>query len=542
MNATRMQAFLKFLSLFAKAGITVLFLCLGGLVLWSALFTPAAYDQISYESLLLVLVGIAVAAAFLLLWGKGRVYFRSKFPSCSFPETIVFRSLFVVLLFLCFLVRYVWVVENPIDPASDYYTFYHAAETLAENFSIADLEESLPRYLALFPHIFGYAFFLSVLFTLFGPSPFVAAVTNVVLSTISMALLYYIGLRLSGRFMAVAVSLLWIFYPSQILFNMFVLSEPYYTMLLLASLALLLWIRQRLSKLSFWQSVVAGIPLGILLGLANTARPIAAIILIAAAILFFVVEPLAKEPDTGKKALLFLTMCLLYSAVGTANNWLFTQRVGEAPATTPGYNIYVGFNVESDGKWNQDDSDTLVQYNQDASLSAREVQSAMLKEAVQRITSGTIDFSQLFYEKLTVLWQTDDAPIFYGKTVMEQPEKLSAQCNGFYYLTWIGSLVGAWYLFRRKGQNFTYLFPLFLLGLTMAQMLVEVATRYHYAGVPFLALLAAYGLAGLARSSEERAAKTSAWYAARHSGAESNHLGKGGLFHERGLDKAKNRD
>ena len=61
MNATRMQAFLKFLSLFAKAGITVLFLCLGGLVLWSALFTPAAYDQISYESLLLVLVGIAVA-------------------------------------------------------------------------------------------------------------------------------------------------------------------------------------------------------------------------------------------------------------------------------------------------------------------------------------------------------------------------------------------------------------------------------------------------------------------------------------------------
>lgn len=228
--------------------------------------------------------------------------------------------------------------------------------------------------------------------------------TNVVLSTISMALLYYIGLRLSGRFMAVAVSLLWIFYPSQILFNMFVLSEPYYTMLLLASLALLLWIRQRLSKLSFWQSVVAGIPLGILLGLANTARPIAAIILIAAAILFFVVEPLAKKPDTGKKALLFLTMCLLFSAVGTANNWLFTHRVGEAPATTPGYNIYVGFNVESDGKWNQDDSDTLVQYNQDESLSAREVQSAMLKEAVQRITSGTIDFSQLFYEKLTVLW------------------------------------------------------------------------------------------------------------------------------------------
>lgn len=116
-----------------------------------------------------------------------------------------------------------------------------------------------------------------------------------------MALLYYIGLRLSGRFMAVAVSLLWIFYPSQILFNMFVLSEPYYTMLLLASLALLLWIRQRLSKFSFWQSAVAGIPLGILLGLANTARPIAAIILIAAAILFFVVEPLAKKPDTGKK-------------------------------------------------------------------------------------------------------------------------------------------------------------------------------------------------------------------------------------------------
>ena len=45
------------------------------------------------------------------------------------------------------------------------------------------------------------------------------------------------------------------------------------------------------------------------------------------------------------------------------------------------------------------------------------------------------------------------------------------------------------------------LLPLYFLGLTLAHMLVEVSTRYHYSLIPILIIFAA---AGLTRPGEER--------------------------------------
>ena len=494
-----------YISVISKAVIALLFFLLGGFVVWNILFAPEEYGKASYNALLLTALGLSGGAALFLFWGRGKKALRARWACRSIPWNAVSWTGFFLLLLLCFWIRYGWILENPIDPAGDYQTFYIAADSLASQFDISGLASFLPRYMALFPHIFGYASFLSLIFSLFGSSPFAAAVTNVVLSTVSMALLYYLGLKLSGSFMAFAVSLFWTLCPSQILFNMFVLSEPYYTTLLLASMAGLLWAKGRLAPFRRWQAFLAGAPLGLVLALANSARPIAAIVVIAAAILLFVVEPLTQGAGAGKRFLLLLGLCLVYVAAGKGNDWLFTQRVGEAPASAPGYNICVGFNTRSHGKWNQEDSTLLTSYSGTEGLSARQVQEAMLQEAWGRITSGDIDFSDLFYHKLLVLWQTDDAPVTYGKTVLEDLEGLSSWCDGFYCLLWIFSLGGMWFLLRERGAPWLYLFPLFLLGLTMAQMLVEVAPRYHYGGIPCLAALAAYGAAGLARRSELRA-------------------------------------
>ena len=47
---------------------------------------------------------------------------------------------------------------------------------------------------------------------------------------------------------------------------------------------------------------------------------------------------------------------------------------------------------------------------------------------------------------------------------------------------------------REKGKSLFYLFPLYLVGLTMAHLIAEVAQRYHYSGNFCLAVLAAYGV------------------------------------------------
>ena len=380
---------------------------------------------------------------------------------------------------------------------------YHTAGSLAAVYDISGMPEMLPRYIALFPHIFGYASFLSLLFLVFGVSPMVATLANVVLSTLSMALLYYIGWKLSGRILAVLVSLLWCFCPSQIIFNMQVLSEPYYTTLLLAAAALLLLLRDQLSRWSWWKLALGGGLMGVVLSLVNSARPVSAIFIIAMAIVLFVLEPLRETPAVGKKALLLVSLCLVYVLGNTVNAKVFESRIGEAPASLPGFNILVGFNPETHGKWAAEDSALLYQYSNTPELSAKEIQDIMLDAAWERITSGEVNIPSLFYEKLQVLWGSDDAAVDYGKTVIPHSNAFAALSNGNYYLVWILAMFGFWRLLRRKTKSLFYLFPLYLVGLTMAHMLVEVALRYHYSGMPCLMILAAFGLQELGKLSRD---------------------------------------
>lgn len=67
-------------------------------------------------------------------------------------------------------------------------------------------------------------------------------------------------------------------------------------------------------------------------------------------------------------------------------------------------------------------------------------------------------------------------------------------CNGFWYFSLLLAMWGGIQMWRRGERSFRLLAPLYVLGLTAAQMLVEVAGRYHYSLVPVLLLTGAWGL------------------------------------------------
>ena len=137
--------------------------------------------------------------------------------------------MFFVLLIICLAVKTAWIVTYKIDPIGDYEAFFNTAKALGDNFVIHD------RYVALFPHIFGYASFLSIFLKIFGANFMIPPIINVVLTTISMGLIYFIARRIGGVRTAITASVLWILLPSQTMYNMFALSEPLYcTILLLA--------------------------------------------------------------------------------------------------------------------------------------------------------------------------------------------------------------------------------------------------------------------------------------------------------------------
>ena len=82
----------------------------------------------------------------------------------------------------------------------------------------------------------------------------------------------------------------------------------------------------------------------------------------------------------------------------------------------------------------------------------------------------------------------------YSSAVLRHTELFSKACNSFYYGIVLLSLAGAVQLWRRGAGSAALLAPLYVLGLTSAQMLVEVAGRYHYSLIPMLVLVAQAGL------------------------------------------------
>lgn len=175
----------------------------------------------------------------------------------------------LALTLLCLAVKGAWVLLVRVTPSGDYATFCGYANALAQQ---PVLEGG--RYMALFPHIFGYASFLSWFIRLLGPGELLAQGLNVLLTAASGGFLFLLGRRWWGLPAGISAYLLWIACPSQTIYNSLILSEPLYTALTLGVLVLLTAEEGK-------RPVVRGVAAGLALRWCNGVRPIAAVVIIA---------------------------------------------------------------------------------------------------------------------------------------------------------------------------------------------------------------------------------------------------------------------
>ena len=97
-----------------------------------------------------------------------------------------------------------------------------------------------------------------------------------------------------------------------------------------------------------------------------------------------------------------------------------------------------------------------------------------------------LTFLKLLKQKLRTFLGSDDACVGYSASVLRHTEFFSLLCNGFYYAAFLLATGGAVQVWRSRERGLLLLAPLYILGLTLAQMLVEVAGRYHYSMIPML--------------------------------------------------------
>ncbi|MBE7098342.1 glycosyltransferase family 39 protein [Bacillus cereus] len=400
------------------------------------------------------------------------------------------KKCFFVLVIVCLAVKLTWVLTYKIQPLVDYATFYYTAEALSKEFVIDN------NYIALFPHIFGYASFLSIFLKIFGASHMVAPIVNVVLTTISMGLIYVIARKIGGVRTAITASILWIVLPSQTIYNMFALSEPLYCTLLLLIWTVMISVHEKIHNMSIKKLLVYSILLAALLVLMNMVRPIAAVPIIALVIWLFIINTkhIGNKKILLHKVVYVGVIIIGYVIFSSAINQYITLRLGEEIASAPGYNIYVGFNQEESGKWNMPDAKLLFEYNNKPGWTAEDAQQKMLEEAKNRILNDNIDFMKLFSDKFFVFLSEDSAAVSYAEPVLDNVVRYTVASNIFYYFLIVTSILGVLIMIKNKTKSILFMICLYTIGLTIAQLLVEVASRYHYSATIPMIILAAFGI------------------------------------------------
>jgi hypothetical protein len=395
---------------------------------------------------------------------------------------------------VCLLLNGAWVLMfHPIQ-APDYQTFFQAALDLANGRSLSGKD-----YLAMFPHILGYAAFLSVFLRLFGESLMTAALVNVVLTTLSGVLLYALSLKFCGRKSAFMAFMFWMICPSKMLYNAMSLSEPFYTCLLLLFF-LLAAETMEIRQTGGWERkvVAAGLLSGLTLGLVNAARPIGIIPIIAFFVWLLFLSDWKTVLTRKKTVMLFSCLFLLaYIATGRIWNSYATEKLEQTPPSVPGYSIYVGFNPRTQGSYADEDMDLLQsRYFGEFGRNAEAAQRSMLESAKTRITENRNNIPGLMIHKLGTLLGHDEGGAFYSKDGLSD-RAYSLWCivsNIWYYLVCLLAVAGCLKMWKNPPGNSFMVIPLCLIGIVLAQLLVEVAARYHYCLIPMLLLLASPAL------------------------------------------------
>jgi len=429
--------------------------------------------------------------ALALMWLLNR---RRKQGKRLLPEGISPHKTALAVAALCLVLNLAWVLIIRIEPFSDYDKYWQVAISLATGREIEDA-----WYIAMYPHILGTASFLSFFVKLFGESVLMVSVINVLLTTVSGLIIFYICLEIADVDTAFIASLLWALCPCKLMLNSLVFSEPLYTCLILLFLLMLMQVHRDISadKKQWWMCIVEGSLLGFLLQCINIVRPIALILVIALFIWLLMLRGEELKKPALWKSWLFVILPLLFIYSQTGNIWTshVAHMVGMEPAAVPVYNIYVGFNETTQGQWSPEDMDLLFSYMSQPGVSPSMAQESLLPLLKERLSSG-IDYVQLFSSKLIAFMGNDELGGYtYRFTRPEMFVKLGMVIgNVFYYGVIVLAVVGLCRMFRDKQRSSFLLLPLYVVGLTLAHMLVEVANRYHYSIIPMLIIFAALAL------------------------------------------------
>lgn len=502
------------------AGLCIfLYLCGSAYTLLSGLSTFGVGSEYPYlyPALLILAISGALFAVIILASLCARLQLPARAARHPLAATALEWGLAALILVATFVIRVIYVQHFPMEPNSDYKTYYEIAQLISRGTLLED-GEGYCQYISMFPHVYGYSYVLSVVLTVFGDSVWVGQMFNIICAVLTCFFVWRCSVLLAGRASGMAALIVTAFWPSQILYNNFLAAEYVFSLLLFVCLWLFLrLVRTDVSSGKPQTWILLGHPfLGILIGLTSAVRPMAMLLLISIVLYLFPGRaklPILPENDLPVsaramslgwiRAALILAGFLVTSSITSRCVSYAIDREITGGSTSFGYNLLVGLNQDSYGGWNQDDANYLYQALE-ATGSAQLAQAACRDLAMQRLKAPAASLMNLFFHKYSVLWANDDYGSTWNLLFMDQQGTLTdarssflyqmRDFNNYYYLVVVAfSALAAALLIRRSG-SWIYVPMTVFLGTVAMHLLVENQNRYHFHALYLFVLMASYAL------------------------------------------------
>lgn len=347
----------------------------------------------------------------------------------------------------------------------------------------------------------------------FGAVPLTGILWNAVASCASVGMLYAIVYLTSGQeVLAILSALLFSTNPFYLYYE--ILLSPDFTFIFLCLLALLiLAVCWRFVRRP-WLRVMAALPFGGALALSGFFKSIDKILIIALAITVFL-RWIAKGKPTKQAlcqaAAIAAAFAVAYTAmVQYGYHYIDRYVSGESNRDVSPYFLNVGLNADHGGQWSQETLslylDLILEHDYDFAAVNREMKenlSQMLEEQNRRATEEEPTLWWEFAEyKLRKAWGNNEGLRFVMNTINEENplgggvfyEKYLPQVQAASVVLGLLMAAGGVAALLLRERKTIMVSALMVFGFALLLLLSEVQPRYRTVVLPFMAVVAAYGI------------------------------------------------
>lgn len=399
----------------------------------------------------------------------------------------------IILIFLlCFIPKYIFIVNNLYTPISDFGYYYYSAL----RFSRRDVFEAGPYMLIVAPNTLAFVSYLGIVLKLFGEGIVIPIVLNLIYSSLSAVLIYIIAKKCMQESLAFFTSLIFALSPSMFFYSVNIAIEP--LPLFLSLLSIVIYLISSECKNSIKKYIYCML-CGVITGIAYIIR--------ANSISFFigilVCEMIRNKNNFTSKLKSLLALIIpfifVYALYKIYQNTIF--KIDMPPAI--GWALFEGLDIKTYGTWSAENRSVLFELID--TMPPNQVQPALLKLAIERISSyNATQLFDLFLGKGINTWIINSYPsiILYYDGISKQIQTISPYLLSIlqvpYVVIFVSYIISNTLIIytgqKVKYNNYSNIFLVSIVFTILVHSIMTSIDRYHYIIMPVILVLLNYNI------------------------------------------------